>query len=216
MGPGEFWPDLGRAPMTEQEIERSLVPADLFIAAYDRLTAQCVYVSSQAQKWLDDHAPALPFNYVRMRGKPQVRVIPVAGRRVGIICFAPGNENAREEAIKAGRELRGAVDLLVGVSPWGADAEREFAARADGLYHILLGGGPGYGFGSAVSGPSRGVLWARSETEGRAVTIIELLAWPDPAMHMWENHANFTSQVKSLGPDVPSDQEIMRIFPAKN
>lgn len=218
MGPGEFWADTGRTPMTGREIERSLIPPDLFLRAYNRLMPQCVYVSPPAQKWLGELAAALPRSYVRMQGKAQSRIIPVARRQVGIVFFAQGDneiwdEAAQNDALKAGRELRGAVDLLIGVSPWGSEAERKFAAQADGLYHIILGGGPGYGFASAVTGPNRGVLWARPEMEGSAVTLLELLDWPDPAMHVWENQANFSSQLKLLGPDVPSDLGIVNIFP---
>lgn len=190
-------------------------PGD-FLRAYDRFMAQGIYVSPPAQKWLGERAATLPPNYILMQGKLQSRVIPAAGKRIGVVWFAPdgpdGLADAQSDAIRAGRELRGQVDLLVGVSPWGSDAERKFTERVEGLYHIIMGGGPGYGFGSSLKGANKGVLWLRPEPQGSAVNVVEILSWPEPALHIWEYSANFTARVELLGPNVPSDAVIEEIF----
>jgi hypothetical protein len=216
MGPGEFWADEGRAPLTPEESKRGLLNPEQILGAYNRFMAQCIYLSPQTQAWMGERVKSLPANYLRMGGTAQSRIIPVSGGQVGIVCFAQADkrslQEARNDALEAGRKLRGQVDLLIGVSPWGSDAERAFADQADGLYHIILGGGPGYGFGASVPGKNKGLLWARPEREGITVNLVEIKAWPDPALHIWEREANYTAEVIMLGPSIPSDPVILELL----
>lgn len=220
IGPGEFWADEARKPVSPGELERSLVRPEDFLRAYDRFSAQGVYLSPRAQKWLGKLSADLPPNYIKMQSRPLSRVIPLDGRSVGLVFFPQADGKrpneiaaAYAEALEAGRALRREVDLLVGVSPWGIDAERPFAEKAQGLYHVLLGGGSGFGFDSVVVGEAGGVIWVRPEDQGRTVNRIEILAWPEGAAPHWEPEANFRADMLPLGPSVPSDPEIARIFP---
>lgn len=213
MGPGEFWADEARGPLTPEETKRSLHSPENILRAYNRFMAQGIYLSPRAQKWLGERAEKLPPNYIRMDGKAVSRIIPVAGKQVGVVYFADSQTDAQTDALDAGRKLRGQVDLLIGVSPWGRDAERAFAHKADSLYHIILGGGPGYGFGASILGKNDGLIWARPEGLGAAVNIVEINAWPDPAFHMWGREANFNADLIMLGPSVPSDPLIVKLFP---
>lgn len=219
MGPGEFWADEGRAPLGPAELALSLAPPQDVLRAYNRFFAQGIYLSPRAQKWLGALAAALPPNYLKMQSRPVSRVIPLGGRSVGLVFFPKAEASrpneiaaAYAEALQAGRSLRPQVDLLVGVSPWGIHGERAFAEQAEGVYHLILGGGPGYGFGFALMGGGGGVIWARPEDQGRSVNLVEILAWPDAAPR-WEPEANFRAQIILLGPEVPDDPGILRIFP---
>lgn len=181
--------------------------------------AQGIYVSPQARVWLGGKSSSLAANYLLMDKQAQSRIIPVAGRRVGLVFFAPADPAkaseiaaAERNAIEAGRQIGREVDLLIGISPWGDKTERAFAARAEGLYHIILGGGPGYGFAASVGGSGSGVLRARPESRGRSVNVIEVLQWPEPAMHAWQYQVNFTARTQLLDSSIPSDPVIMEIF----
>lgn len=209
MGPGEFWADEERGPLTPEETKRSQHSPDDILRAYSRFIAQGVYLSPRAQKWLGSRVASLPPSYIRMGAKAESRIIPVAGKQVGVVYFA----GDQADALAAGRKIRRQVDLLIGVSPWGREDERAFADKADGLYHIILGGGPGYGFGASLLGKNQGLLWTRPEPNGIAVNLIDIKAWPDPALHIWETGANYGAHVIMLGPSVPSDRVISELFP---
>lgn len=218
MGPGEFWADETRGPLTPDETKRAMRGPENILRAYDRFMAQGIYLSPRAQKWLGKRAEKLPPNYIRMTNKVQSRIIPVAGRQVGIVYFAQtddaaGLKRAQADALEAGRKLRGQADLLIGVSPWGRDSERVFAEKTDGLFHIILGGGPGYGFGASVIGKNEGLLWVRPEAQGIAANLVQISAWPDPALHIWGYDANYRAEVIMLSPAIPSDPVILGLFP---
>lgn len=184
--------------------------------------SQAVYVSDKAAQWLAP-AGALPSSFLLVRERARTRIIDYQGRKVGVVLFPAAQSFAKtspdplqaamDEALRAGRELAGQVHLLIGVSPWGSEAEKDFAYQAEGLFHILLGGGSGYGFAFAVTGQNGGVLWVRPETDGRSVNVIRLLAWPAPGQHLWQMQANFEASLILLSPQVPENQLIKSLFP---
>lgn len=207
-------------PSTEDELAKSLIAPENFLRAYDRFDAHGIYVSPRAQAWLGDKAEGLPPQYLLLKQLPLARMVSIAGRKVALVFLPPTDKNAPAEmpaeykvAITAGRVAAQEAALVIAVSPWGSRLERAFAAEAEGIFHIILGGGPGYGFAFSAMGELEGVLWTRPEDQGRSVNVIEILAWPSPAAHKWEYGVNYEAYIKLLSPNIPPDPVIVEIFP---
>lgn len=121
------------------------------------------------------------------------------------------------DALEEARRLGSQVHLLIGVSPWGSDAEREFLPQAEGLFHLLLGGGPGPSFafaGSERVSPAPRLIWSRPNPEGRSVTLIKLYEWPQGGSWAdWRPEISFESVQMHLTPAIPEDPEVVRLLP---
>lgn len=220
IGPGEFWADEGKTPSTDGELDKSLLAPQNFLRAYERFNAQGIYVSPRAQAWLGDKVKTLPAYFLLLKQAPLTRIVFIAGSKVALVFLPPTDKIAPGEmseeykaALSAGRTAAQEAALVIAVSPWGSELERAFAGEAEGIFHIILGGGPGYGFASSAVGELEGVLWTRPENQGRSVNVIEILAWPSPAAHRWEYGITYEAYTKLLSPNIPPDPVIMEIFP---
>ncbi len=165
-----------------------------------------------------------PRGFTKVGQEPLVLVLERGGRKIGLVFFAapPAVENSPpalienifSQAIKAGKKIKPSVGLLIGVSPWGQRLEDDFLARGNGLFDILLGGGDGIGFPAYVRKEAPQLLWARSDINGRAVTVLDLFAWPEPlapgapASADWVEGVTFKSTQPVLSQSLPPDSEI--------
>ena len=222
IGPGEFWADEDKQPTTNDELAKSLIAPENFLRAYDRFGSQGIYVSPKAQAWLGSKADNLPSNYILTGQAPLTRIVPLAGQNIALVYLPYTDKTAPADmtdeykaALAAGRAAAQEARLVIAVSPWGSKLERAFSAQAEGIFHIILGGGPDYGFASSTVGDMEGLLWTRPEDQGRSVNVIEVLAWPAPAAHRWEYGVNYEAYIKLLGHSIPPDPVIADIFPGR-
>jgi len=150
----------------------------------------------------------------RLRGGPRTRVVARGGVRLGFVFSPvgakPGAEpdaKARAATVAAAREMRGAADLVVGVSPWGSMAEEAFLTANPDVFDVLLGAGHGFGT-PAMPQPVPRTLWARAHTKGRTISRLDIVLPVKKAGAPWlpgEDH-----QAELLNPDytVPGDPDI--------
>lgn len=214
-GPGEFLQD--RIFGMEKDFDHAVmaqVQRDL--AAY--LRYDCLYVSPKAEAWFRNNGGALPASGVLVGAEPVVREFVIAEKRLGVALLPYGTTRWAEptdeqidEALTALRSLQGRVDLVIAVSPWGLQAESEIALRFQGEAHLLLGGGSGSGVPGQVFPP--GLLWARAESAGRGLVVIDFLQWPQPMQPLtWLEGINFRARDVPLGVEYSDDPEIRRIL----
>ncbi len=219
-------------PHNERDLALSLVSPSRILEAYTRLNSQAVYVSPNAESWLTEGASHLPPPFMPVSGAPCVLVFAYGPYKIGVILLPKIDEPPMElapekalearqrainkayaQALQAGGQLAGNVCLLIGVSPWGSEEERNFLPQAEGIFHIILGAGAGYGFPFAVAGAHGGVLWARPENSGKSVNVINILQWPQQGLHLWQPQANFEAYLQLLGAEIQPDTVIGNMFP---
>lgn len=135
------------------------------------------------------------------------RVVETPNGTVGFLSFPPlaegtdmPNDALVDEVTRAVAKVKPTVDLLVGISPWGAYGEKDYLARQpDQVPHILLGGGRGMSFVKRFSSGGR-VLWSRPYPRGKTITRITLNSWPTGDDFKW------SAEVVSVGAELLNDQ----------
>ncbi len=220
-GPGEFYADRQRADAAETHALAS-VQAKSFAA----MPYSAIYMSAPAAAWLQKNKAPLPASAIMARRTPVTRVIAPGGRPIGIVFFpaASGPEGAPlpeqvDAVLGAARDLAAGNDLVVGVSPWGMKRENALMRRFAGSFHVILGAGEGLGIpGQAMPpGEAQGPLWARAESMGRAITIIDILAMPGKnGAFQWTEGITFSSREIPLSSAIIEDpmvRDLMRSVP---
>ncbi|MGE4265667.1 MAG: hypothetical protein AB7E46_14480 [Desulfovibrio sp.] len=128
--------------------------------------------------------PKLLVPWAMTPGKVATRTLNRQGLSIGLVFFPeqgkPGErppdkdmEDVQAEALR----LRPKVDVVIGVSPWGAEAEQIFLDRFSTApaFDVLLGGGFGQGNrGKLAAGGA--TAWLRPYTKGKAVHVVRVFS----------------------------------------
>jgi len=110
-----------------------------------------------------------------------------AAHRIGVLLLPPLPEGAStppaalvrqiEEAVLT---LRAKTRFVVAMSPWGYALEQELLKAQGPLPDLLLGSGNGIGLVGNISAKGK-TLWVRAFAQGKSMSRIDILAWPDHA-----------------------------------
>ncbi len=181
-----------------------------------------MYLSPAAASWFNTYAKALPPRAVAPEAAPVSRTFPADDKTIGLILLPPGKgpegtptPEQLDAALLAARNLQRKADFIIAVSPWGMYPESMLLPGLDGFIQLLLGGGPGLGFPGQESTARPGLLWARSDTKGRAVTVIDILRWPAPGTSFqWAAGVTYTARELPLGSEVPADPAMEALLKA--
>lgn len=103
------------------------------------------------------------------------------------------------------------LELVVGVSPWGFQAERFALPRLAGPFHILLGAGPGAPLPAEVFDDAPSVLWSRADVDGRGVIVLDLLQLPARGQN-WNPLAAAWAREIDIAPPLPADPDMERLL----
>ncbi len=188
-------------------------------AALARLAPDVLCLAPEEADMLSRSGLALPQGAVVLSGAPQTRVVSRGGLRLGMVFFPvtgkPGAEpdaKARAAVVAAAREMRGAADLIVGISPWGSMAEEAFLTANPDAFDVLLGAGHGFGT-SAMPQPAPRTLWARSHTKGKTISRLDITLPLKTSSDPWKPGENHRAEL--LNPDykVPDDPDIAALAP---
>ncbi len=215
-GPYEFPPD---AKASEPPLANDAGPASpkLHLALHDALGVDAGWLSPASEAWFFSGAGKFPKGYSTVKKSPETRLLSVFGTTIGLVFFPEIAEPSPEpdapdsiqaQCLKAGRTLGAKADFIIGVSPWGMDAERDFLSLADGVFNLILGAGEGLGFAQAFDSRAPGVLWMRSDSLGRGMTILELEQLPTAGQYPWIPGVTFNSRLEPLHPSIPTVPEI--------
>ncbi len=183
-------------------------------AVYDALHVDCGMLSSAAAAWFG----TAPHAFWEVGDKPVIRRFTLGGVPVAVVLFPPlssgGNAETETPTPKLLASVLAAADAVpdaairIGISPWGFEGEFAVREALEQRYHILLGGGPGAAFAGEIS-PQAGLLWSRSDRDGRSLMVIDVLALPEagrPAA--WEWGLSVQAQEVRLTSAVPSDPRL--------
>lgn len=122
----------------------------------------------------------------------------------------PTEQQARE-VVAEGFHLRGEADVVIGISPWGMQAEQSFLEHFIGSaqpFDVLLGGGPGPGHGGKMSAGGF-TAWLRPYSQGKAMHVLRLENIPKrqrQAQAKREGDVRFN--VVSLDDKIPADRAV--------
>jgi hypothetical protein len=209
-GPWEFKKSGIVAP--KQTILRSLA------SAFDQMDYDLIVLSGEESQQLSKHGLALRAGAV-LDGSGRVEIFPTAVGRVAVITLPPLEGNfimPNHEMIETVRSLsasaRARADLVVAISPWGAQGERFLLEKSSPDLDILLGSGPGPGVPGQITNKAR-TLWARPYDKGQTVTSI-VIKHPlgTPGSRKWVGGANVESKPVPLLQSFPEDEPTRTIL----
>lgn len=215
--------DAGTNGMQENAVPPSL-DAPVSLAAHMLLDVNAGYMSPRAAAWMEKNAGATPPGFHVVHEAPVCVLSPTPAGTVGVVFFPRGRgksghptEEQIQKVLSAGSSLRAKSVLLIGVSPWGYDAEKTFLRQGEGTFHILLGGGDGMPFAQAIAKECPSILWSRPDSMGRAITEINLMELPPSAASgnraQWLEGVSFKARLIFLDDSYPSDPQMQQILP---
>jgi hypothetical protein len=184
------------------------------------LQADAGWISRGAAAWLNNAAGGVPAGYLEVDRKPRDKILRTPAGPVGIVFFPEGpvpgkgpTPDQERQVLEKGEKLRGQVPLLLGISPWGLVAEKNFLPRAGGIFDCILGGGEGVGFGFSLAEKVPGLIWLRPDGKGRAVNVLELNRMPDgKTPFVWEEGRTFNARLDFMGESVPADKAALELI----
>ncbi len=186
--------------------------------AFSLMSYSAGFVAPNEAQALQNANATLPQGFVVASENAQTKIVTTKDFTTGIVFFpmlSPRTTKASSDAIqsvaKAARELRAQnVDLIVGLSPWGAQIEREYLDAGNRDVDVLLGSGQGFGFNARPMSGSH-VLWARGFSKGKVMDSIEILQVPSNK-ETWKPRKNFNAQAIRLEDSIPGDPKISKLF----
>lgn len=103
------------------------------------------------------------------------------------------------------------LELVVGISPWGFQAERFALPRLAGTFHLLLGAGAGAPLTAEVFDDAPSVLWSRADVDGRGVIVLDLIQPPARGQN-WNPLTAVWAREIEIAPPLPVDPEMERLL----
>ncbi len=158
-----------------------------------------------------------PERCVMVAESPVVRRLGAGGLRVSLILFPPLPDEAERPSEKMLQTLlavarkEAGADLVVGMSPWGFKAEGFALQRLSEAFDVLLGSGAGAPFPLEVTDFAPGIVWSRSDRDGRYVIELTFYSLPDPHSaepHSWTRDIDVTAREWPLSQHIPNDQAV--------
>jgi len=121
--------------------------------------------------------------WVTPPGKVTSKTIERKNLRIGLVYFpvlstpeTTPSDTDMEAVKKEALNIRPNVDVVIGVSPWGIQAEQAFLNKFKGVQQpldVLLGGGHGSGNRGKLEADST-TAWVRPFSKGKAVNLVRL------------------------------------------
>lgn len=201
------------------KIQPTREQATVTLRAYNLLGIDAGWLSPEAERSFTTHGTAVPRGFHTVRDEPVSVVHKVGDTRIGILFLpraaaedAPSPQQI-QAAVRAGQTLQQQCDFVVAVSPWGITGEKRLLLAADGVFACLFGGGDGVPFPHSLLERAPTTLWLRSESKGKAVTLLELRRLPRAgAPLVWQEDVNFSARHVYLGPEMRQDAAMRKII----
>jgi hypothetical protein len=193
---------------------------EFMVRAYDLLRSDLVFVTPYERSVM---AKAGVPPHKAWRGSDQLEqhlLGPDPAHRIGVLLLPPLPDGAAalpqdlvrqiEDAV---RKLRAKSWLVVAMSPWGYTHEKELLEAGGPLPDLLLGSGPGIGLVGNIAAKGK-TLWVRAYAQGKSVSRIDILAWPDHANinFKWTEEQNIRMTLFGLTDQYQEDQHMLSLM----
>jgi len=174
-------------PYEMQDIDENKSPAakapKVVGQAYESLDYDAIMLTPADAAVLGPDMPESLKTWVVPSGKVTTRTFERKNLRIGLVYFpvlaspeAVPTKADMEEVRRQARNLRGEVNVVIGVSPWGFNGEKAFLEKYKGPdqpLDVLLGGGHGSGNRGKLEADSA-TAWVRSFSKGKSVSFVRL------------------------------------------
>lgn len=188
-------------PYELQDIDENKSPAakapKITGQAYESLEYDAMMITPADAAVLGPDMPEALKAWITPSGKVMSRVIERKNLRIGLVFFPVLNSpeaaptDADMEAVrKEALNIRPTVDVVIGVSPWGFQAEQAFLGKFKEYpqpLDVLLGGGHGSGNRGKLEADSS-TIWARAFSKGKAVNMVRLEKISDRHAESYRKH----------------------------
>jgi hypothetical protein len=168
----------------------------------------------EARRLQEARAEAMPA-WKPYPDKPGIQMLEKGGFSIGIVLFpVPGNGSSKVDdevmfqVAEAASGLRGAVDLVAGMSPWGEPNEKLFLESHPNVLDVLFGSGFGAGSGLRRVGESS-TVWIRPEFNGWSIQALTITLAPQSASDAnWKEGQGYDFESVRLDAEVAEDDGI--------
>lgn len=174
-------------PYELSSIDQKLSPAakapGIIGQAYNALEYDAMMLTPADVAVLGQEMPVALKSWVVPPGKVVSKIIERKNMRIGLVYFPVlatpemGPSVADMEAVrKEALMMRSAVEVIIGISSWGAQAEQAFLDKFNGTSEpldVLLGGGLGPG-NRGILEPDSATAWVRPFPKGKYVSLVRL------------------------------------------
>lgn len=187
------------------------IPAGELAGAYGSLEYDLGVALKGEAKWLSDNGARLPEGWRALGDTPEVVRLAAGELRLGVVLIPEARKTGGDlqaEVAAAARALHSDVDLVVGVSPWGEDAEKDFLTSNGAVFDLLLGAGRGRGSGLRLAAGGQ-TLWLRPAFDGWGVARLDILAKPGPEGG-WREGQDYTFVMQWLDDKIEEDVQLAR------
>jgi hypothetical protein len=200
------------------EADRNAVTA--MAQAFSMLGYDAGYLAPEESDLLRKEKVENPARWRSGKAEAATEVLAKNGVAIGLVYFpfpAQAGQPSKEDidsVLQKAAKLRQEANLVVGVSPWGLQAETQFLEldKAAGAFDILLGGGPGSGSKGRLAAGDR-TVWVRPFSKGRAVNVVTVLDVPakNAKVH-WKENENIRFDITPLKDDIATDPKVDSLF----
>lgn len=189
------------------------------VKAYDSLRYDAGALTPAEAGKLASKGIAAPNGWVTLDPKePRTQFIDSPKGKIGVVFFpmskkvGDGPTEDQAQAINRKiKELRSQSVMVIGVSPWGVQAESDYLEKTRPDLDVLLGSGPGVGFSAKPYVGGR-LLWMHCYSKGKAIYTLDLLTMPGDRNFKWEMGSNYTTQALILDDKIQPDQEMTELL----
>lgn len=174
-------------PYELQDIDENKSPAvkapKITGQAFESLGYDAMMLTPEDASVLGADMPEALKAWVTPPGKVTSKIIERKNLRIGLVYFpvlatpeTPPTDADMNAVRKEALNLRPNVDVIIGVSPWGIQAEQAFLKKFKEVQQpldVLLGGGHGSGNRGKLEADST-TAWVRPFSKGKSVSVVRL------------------------------------------
>lgn len=187
--------------------------------AYAAMSYDLGLLSARDHDWLRGAGAAPGPGWLAPAPEPRVRLLDAGGVRVGVLVlphkadiYAPAEPEAVAAVVRAARELRPQVDLLVGLGVWGWQGDATLLEAPEADFDVLLSSGPGQGTGVRAVRGGR-TLDVRPDYQGWSVIRLDILGFPEArGGRVWTAGAHYSATKIKLDATIPADEAVSAIL----
>jgi hypothetical protein len=158
-------------------------------------------------------------DWTQLNETSQEKIFSFDTHKVACLIFPedPQTDTSSWEAViqaiqEKAKLLRDKTDLIIGISPWGWQAEQLFIKNNHGAVDILLGSGHGPAIRGQLSKDKK-TLWVRPYSKGKVITRIKISYLTNrETPRQWTLNQNITPGYIALNSNIQGDSQVTSLI----